>query len=111
MIAVVVGCALLAAWAGWRAARDRPVVLRQLFTAGAVEALLLAQGVVAGVQLARGHTTDGFGVWGYAVTCWRLLPAAGLRAFAERTRWSTVVLLAAALVVAVLQVRMVQVWG
>lgn len=111
MVAVTAGCAVLAAWAGWRAATDRPVVLRQLFAAGAVEALLLLQGVVAGVQLARGHATDGVVFWGYAVTTWLLLPAAAAVAFAERTRWSSVVLTVAALVVVFLQYRMIQVWG
>lgn len=111
VIAIVVGCLAVAAWAGVRTARDQPVVLRQLFLAGGVEALLLAQGVTAGIGLAGGHQTDGFVFWGYAITAWLMLPGAALWAFAERTRWSSVVLLVAALVVAFLQWRMLQIWA
>ena len=111
VITIVAGCLAVAGWAGLRTARDQPVILRQLFVAGGVEALLLVQGVVVGTQLAGGREVDGFVFWGYAVTAWLMLPVAGLWAFAERTRWSSVVLLVAALVVAFLQYRMLQIWG
>ena len=48
--------------------------------------------------------------WGYLVTALLLLPVAAAWAFAERTRWSSVVLLVAALTVAVMEWRLVQVW-
>ncbi len=103
-------CAVLAGWAGWRAARDRPVVLRQLYGAAVVEAYLVAQAVAVVVHPADGGSS-GAKYWLYAVTQLALLPLAALWAFAERTRWSSVVLLVAALVVGFLQVRLLQVWG
>ena len=101
---------VLAAWAGWRAWRDRPVVLRQLYGAGLVELYLLAQLVVVAVRPATGGGLSGL-FWIYAVTQLVLLPLAALWAFAERSRWSSVALLVAALVVGFLQVRLLQVWG
>ncbi len=101
---------LLAASAGWRTWRDRPVILRQLYGATLVEAYLLAQGVVVLVH-PGGHSAASGLFWLYVVTQLLLLPLAAMWAFAERSRWSSVVLLVAALVVAFLQVRLVQVWG
>ncbi len=103
-------CLVLAAWAGWRTLRDRPVVLRQLFGAAVVEAYLVAQAVVVAVHPAGGGT-GGAKFWLYAITQLALLPLAALWAFAERSRWSSVVLLVAALTVAFLQYRLLQVWG
>lgn len=110
-VLVAVLAAGLASWAGWRTARDRAVILRQLIAAGVVEAVLLVQ-VVAAVVVAI--TADGPAdpptFWGYAVTSLLVLPVAAAWSFAERTRWSSAVLLLAALTVAFLQLRMVQVW-
>lgn len=111
---VVAGLSLLlGVWAAVRAVLDRPVVLRQLFAAGAVLALQLVQVVVAVVLTARGDAAgvDGVTFWGYLVTSLVLLPVAGAWAFAERTRWSSVVLLVAAATVAFLQLRLVQIWA
>ncbi|WP_277213124.1 hypothetical protein [Isoptericola croceus] len=104
-------CAALAGWAAWFAARDRAVILRQLFAAGAVEAVLVVQAVVAGVLQAGGHEVDGPLFWGYLLTAALLLPIAAAWAFAERTRWSSVVLCVASLTVAFLQWRLWIVWG
>lgn len=111
-LAVALGCAVLAGWAGWRAARDRPVILRQLLVAGAVEALVLLEVVVAAVRMAGGtRPPDVPTFWGYLLTTLLILPFAAAWAFAERSRWSSVVLLVAALTVAFLQYRLLQVWG
>ncbi|PFG43516.1 hypothetical protein ATJ88_2213 [Isoptericola jiangsuensis] len=103
-------CVALAGWAAWFVLRDRAVVLRQLFGAAAVEAVLLVQAVVAGVLQAGGHAVDGPLFWGYLLTSALLLPIAAAWAFAERTRWSSVVLLVAALTVAFLQWRLWIIW-
>lgn len=102
----------LAAWAGWYVVRDRPVVLRQLWGGAVVEAVLVVQAVVAGV-LALGGGTDASGalLWGYVAAQLVILPLAAAWAFAERTRWSSVVLAGAALVVAFLELRLLQIWG
>lgn len=102
---------LLAGWAAWRALRDRPVILRQLLAGAVVEALLVLAGVVAAVRAAAGDgPADAATFWGYLVTTLVVLPVAAAWAFAERTRWSSVVLVIAALTVAFLQLRLVQVW-
>lgn len=110
--AVAAGALAMAAWAGWRAVRDRPVILRQLIAAGVVEALLLVQAVVAALRAGGGDgPADAWTFWGYLLTTACIFPVAALWAFAERTRWSSVVLLAAGLTVAFLQLRLVQVWA
>lgn len=109
---VAAGAVLLAAWAGWRAATDRPVVLRQLLAGGVVEALLVVQVLVALVRTATGDgADDAVTFWGYLLTSLAVLPFAAAWAFAERTRWSSVVLCVAGLTVAFLQYRLVQVYA
>ena len=101
----------LAGWAGVRTVRDRPVVWRQLLAGGLVEVLLLVQVVLSTVQTAAGTgPRDAPTYWGYLVTSLLVLPVAGGWAFAERTRWSSVVLLVASVTLAFLQLRMWQVW-
>lgn len=103
---------VLAGWAAWRTVRDQPVILRQLLVGGVVEALLLVQVVVAGVRAVNGDgPADAPTFWGYLVTTLFVLPVAAAWAFAERTRWSSVVLLVACLTVAFLVYRCVQVWA
>ena len=112
VVLVVAACVALAGWATWFVVADRAVVLRQLGAAAGVVALLLVQAVVAGLLLARGDGSVSGGLfWGYVVTQALVLPLAGLWAFAERTRWSSVVLAVAALTVAFLEYRLVQIWG
>lgn len=112
MLVTALAAAVVAAWAAWRTVRDRPVVLRQLVASGVVEALLLVQVVVGLVSVARGSgPADGATYWGYLVTTLFVLPVAAAWAFAERTRWSSVVLLVAAVTVVFLQFRVVQVWS
>ena len=113
LVALVVATSLgLAAWAVAFVAKDRAVVLRQLWAAAVVEALLVVQGVVQTVVLVRtGHHVSGPLFFGYVAAGLVLLPLAAAWAFAERTRWSSVVLASAAVAVAFLQLRLVQVWG
>ncbi|PZR53771.1 hypothetical protein DNL40_06505 [Xylanimonas oleitrophica] len=112
LILEVALCLALAAWALVFVVRDRAVILKQLFAAAVVEAVLVLQGVVAAVQLATtGHTVDGALFWGYLATALVLLPIAAAWAFAERTKWSSVVLMVAALTVGFLDYRLWQIWG
>ncbi|MFZ7088623.1 hypothetical protein [Curtobacterium sp. RRHDQ10] len=77
-----------------------------------IELLLLAQGVVALVQPAVGNPPSGsaltFGV--YAVSVLLVPPATVVWALVDRSRWSTVVLGAGALTVAVMVYRMQEIW-
>jgi len=109
---VAAGFLVLAGWAGLRTLRDQPVILRQLIAGGVVEALLLVQAVLAAVLMAQGERpSDAATFWGYLLTTMLILPVAAAWAFAERTRWSSVVLLVASLTGAFLEYRLLQVWG
>jgi hypothetical protein len=77
-----------------------------------VEALLLAQVVIALVAPATGnHPTGNLGeFWVYLATACLIPPAAIAWALTDRSRWSTVVLGVAALAIAVMAYRMNQIW-
>ena len=111
-VLVVVLSLALAGWAAAFALRDRAVILRQLKGAAVVEAVLVVQVLVALVVTVRGGAPDeAVTFWGYLLTALLLLPIAAAWAFAERTRWSSVVLLVAALTIVVMQWRLVQIVG
>ncbi|MCV2396431.1 hypothetical protein OEB99_19135 [Actinotalea sp. M2MS4P-6] len=102
---------VLGGWAGLRTVRNQPVIWRQMLAGGGVEVVLLVQAVsCVVVALAGPGPADPPTFWGYLITTLLVLPVAGAWAFAERTRWSSVVLLVASVTVAFLQLRMVQVW-
>ncbi|MGR2753736.1 hypothetical protein [Agromyces arachidis] len=77
-----------------------------------VEVLLVAQVVVAIVAPAVGNPPTGslLEFWVYLVSALLLPPAAALWALLDRTRWATVVCGVAALAVAVMVYRMLQIW-
>nr|BFF21484.1 hypothetical protein GCM10025730_50050 [Promicromonospora thailandica] len=54
LLLVIALCVVLAGWAGWFVARDRAVILNQLWGGAVIEGLVLVQGVVAVVQGATG---------------------------------------------------------
>ena len=111
-LAVDALCLALGAWAAWFVVRDRAVVLRQLWGAAVIEGVLVLQAAIAGILAATGSPDiDGVLLWGYVLTQALVLPIAAAWAFAERTRWSSVVLLVAALTVAFLEFRLLQIWG
>lgn len=77
-----------------------------------VEILLVAQLVVAVLAPAFGNAPTGSPLefYTYLVSAIILLPLAGFWALVERTRWSTVILGVAALAVAIMLYRMLQIW-
>lgn len=109
--AVALTTTALLCWAVWFVIRDRAVVLRQLWGAGVVEALLVVQLVIGGLLVARADDVDALTFWGYLITILFVLPVAAVWAFAERTRWSSVVLAVACLTVIFLEYRLLQIWG
>lgn len=94
-----------------RTIRDQPVIFKQLIAAGGVLALLIVAMIAAGVQLVGGHAiVDPVKFWGYFFAAALLFPLAGVWAIAERTRWSSVVLIVAAVSFAVVQLRIHVLW-
>ena len=77
-----------------------------------VEALLIAQIVIAVISPAFGNLPTGSGLefWVYLITAAVVPPLAVLWGLIERNRWSTVVLGVGALAVAVMLYRMHQIW-
>ncbi|WP_353827491.1 hypothetical protein [Agromyces sp. SYSU T0242] len=77
-----------------------------------VELLLIAQVVVAIVAPAVGNPPTGslLEFWVYLVSAVLLPPAAALWALVDRGRWATAVCGVAALAVAVMVYRMLQIW-
>ncbi len=112
-VGVLIACSLaLGVWAAVRTARDRPVITRQLIGGAVIEAGIVVQMIVAGVLVATGHQiADGFTFWGYLVVALLVLPAAAVVAVVERTRWSSVALILACATLAVMQLRVHQLWG
>ncbi len=112
VVLVAVLALVLAGWAGVFVVRDRPVILNQLWGAAVVEGAVLIQAVVVAVLGFGGTAPAEPGLlWGYLITTLLLLPFAALWAFAERTKWSSVVLLVAALAVAFMEYRLWQIWN
>lgn len=108
---VAAGSLVIAGWAGIRTIRDQPVIFVQLKAAAVVLAILLVTMIVAGVQLWQGHTVaEPVMFWGYFISGLILLPVAGVWSVAERTRWSSVVLLVAAVATAVVVLRLHFLW-
>jgi membrane protein DedA with SNARE-associated domain len=72
--------------------------------------MLLVQMVVSIVVWGQSPETDGILFFGYLITALLVVPLAGAWAYAELTRWGPAVLAAAAATVAVMVVRMDQIW-
>lgn len=106
-VAVVVG--VLCVVRGLAGRKPSDLVLGAL---AVVELLLLAQLVVAIVAPLVGNEATGsvLEFYVYLVSAILLPVAAGFWALIERSRWSTVVLGVAALSVAVMLYRMLQIW-
>ncbi|WP_445525153.1 hypothetical protein [Streptomyces cyslabdanicus] len=108
-----VAALLLAAWCGWAAYRDQPTKDWHFIGMALVSLLALVQLVVGVVALARGEkpaqgTTIFVAYLLGAVAC---VPAAGLMSLTERTRWGSVTAAAGGVVLAVLEVRLYDIWG
>ncbi|MGQ0838204.1 hypothetical protein [Actinokineospora sp.] len=106
-----------AVWALVLVVANRPLRLDRRYTRALlgflllVELGLLAQAVVGLVKLAGlDRDIEGLTFAGYLVGALLVLPAAAFWSLAERTRWSTSVLVVGALVVPVLIVRLDQIW-
>lgn len=112
-VALAVAALVLAAWCGHAAYRDQPTKDWHVIGMAVVTLLALVQLVIGVVQLAGGAEPAGgtavFVSYLLAVVC--CVPVVGIMSLAERTRWGSLSVVAGAVVLAVLQVRLHEVWG
>lgn len=104
---------LLAAWCGWAAHRDQSTKDWHFVGMAVVTVLALVQLVAGIVQLARGQRpAQGTAIFvAYLLGAFACIPAAGFMSLAERTRWGSVTAAAGGVVLAVLEVRLYDIWG
>ena len=112
-IAVSAAALLLAAWCGYATWRDQPTKDWHVIGMAVVSLLALAQLVVAVVEVANGHKPSGGSVifFLYAVGAVLTVPAAGFMSLLERTRWGSAIVTVGGIVLAALELRLVQIWG
>ncbi|SDJ90249.1 hypothetical protein [Streptomyces indicus] len=112
-IATSVAALALAAWCGHAAFRDQPTKDWHFIGMAVVTLLTLVQLVVGFVQLGRGEDpaqgTTLFVAYLIGSAC--AIPAAGFMSLAERTRWGSATVAAGAVVLAVLEVRLFDIWS
>jgi hypothetical protein len=113
-VAVAVAALLLGAWCALSALRNQPVKDWHYAGIAVVTLLTLVQlviGVVrmAGGERAAGDSTTVFGA--YLVSVAACMPLVAIIALGERSRWGSATVAAGALLLAVLQLRLHDVWG
>jgi hypothetical protein len=109
---IIVAALVVAGFSGLMALLDRPPGLLQLLGLALVEAVLLVQAVVAMGRVFTGDRPDALATFvGYLLTAVLIPPLAALLGMAERTRWGSVIIAVAFLVVPMLVVRLQQVWS
>ncbi|WAX80982.1 hypothetical protein [Streptomyces sp. KMM 9044] len=103
---------LLAVWCGWAAYRDQPTKDWHFIGMAVVTLLTLVQLTVGIVWLVRGEEpAQGTVIFvAYLLGSFACVPAAGFMSLAERTRWGSVTVAASGVVLAVLEVRLYDIW-
>ncbi|RAJ60638.1 hypothetical protein K378_04457 [Streptomyces sp. Amel2xB2] len=112
-VALAVAAIALAAWCGWAAYRDQPTKDWHFIGMAVVTLLGLAQLVVGIIRLATGgEAAEGTAIFvAYLAAVAACIPVVGLISLTERTRWGSLTVAAGALVLAVLQARLHEIWG
>jgi hypothetical protein len=112
-IAVSVAALLLAAWCGFAAFRDQPTKDWHFIGMLIVSVLALAQLVIGVVKLAGGEKPEqGTVIFvAYLVGAVCTIPAAGFMSLTERSRWGSAIVAAGGIILAVLEVRLFDIWG
>ncbi|MEV6008518.1 hypothetical protein AB0M29_17105 [Streptomyces sp. NPDC051976] len=113
LITVSVTALLLAAWCGLAARRDEPTNDWHFIGMAVVTLATLVQLVISVVQLSRGERPDqGMVVFlAYLVGAVCTIPAAAFMSLAERTRWGSAIVAAGGVILAVLELRLNEIWG
>jgi len=108
----MIAALLASAWCFVAAARNQWIDLTHLIALIVVEVGVLVQGVVAVVALASGDRPVEFATFvGYLVFFVVMLPLSVALSYLEPTRWGAVIAGVGAVTVAVLTLRLQQVWG
>lgn len=108
---VIVAGLVLAGYAGVMSARDRRMDVPLLIAVGVVEVIVLVLVGLVVAKLAGGpHPASMATLIGYLIAMPIVPVAAAFWGLLERTRWGPAVIAAAGLVMAVLVVRLHQIW-
>ncbi|GHH75614.1 hypothetical protein GCM10018793_19370 [Streptomyces sulfonofaciens] len=112
-IALAAAAIVLALWCGIAAYRDQSTKDRHFLGMAVVTLLATVQLVVGIVQLARGAKPEqGTVIFvAYLLGAFACTPAAGFLSLAERTRWGSATVAAGGVVLAVLELRLYDIWG
>lgn len=112
-VVLAVAALLLAAWCGWAAYRDQPTKDWHFIGMAVVTLLAVAQLAVGVVKLVGGaDPAEGAAVFvAYLAAVAACVPVVALISLTERTRWGSLTVVAGALVLAVLQARLHEIWG
>ena len=109
--AIIVVSLLVAGFGVLMAVLNRPPGPAHLVGLALVESVLLVQAVVAISKMFTGQRPDGMVTFvGYLLTAVLLCPLAAMIGWAERSRWGSVIVAGACFTVAILVVRLQQVW-
>jgi hypothetical protein len=110
-LAIMLASLAVGAWCFVAVARDRYLDRSHWLALGLLEALVLVQTVVAVARLIAGDRPVELVTFiGYLLTTVLFVPAGAALARMEPTKWGSVIAGAAALVVAVLALRLQQTW-
>ncbi|MFA1550910.1 hypothetical protein [Actinomadura chokoriensis] len=109
---IIVVALLTAAYALVATLRNRAMDLGQVAALGVLEVLLIAQAVVGFGKLAGGGGPDGSATFAGYLAGSLLVPLAGAGwGLLERSRWGSAVIVVAGVAVAVMVVRLNQLWS
>jgi hypothetical protein len=111
-LAIMLASLLVAAWCFVFVARDSFISRGPVVALAVIEAAVLVQTVLAIARIAGGARPAEYATFvGYLITTVIFIPLALVLSYMERTRWGSVIAGGAAVVVAVLVLRLLQVWS
>ncbi|MFI1800702.1 hypothetical protein ACH427_25585 [Streptomyces sp. NPDC020379] len=112
-LAVGLTALALAAWCGFAFSRDQTTKDWHFIGMAVVSVLALVQLVVGVVRLAGGDKpAQGMAIFvAYLIGSAAAVPAAGFMSLVERTRWGSATVAAGGVILAVLEVRLYDIWG
>jgi len=111
-ITIIIVSLAVGGWCFVAVARDRWIDVTHLVGLALIEGLLLVQAALALASIGGGHRPGEYATFlGYLVTSVLMLPAAVGLGLMEKTRWGSVIAGAAAVVAAVVTLRLQQVWA